>query len=164
MDLMQQLHAIERIKRLKARYFRCVDTKDWDGLATVFAEEVVFDRTTGSSVRDPWSGDWQPPLPEQRRLCCGRDDVVDMIRTGVGHLHTLHHGHMPEIQVLSDTAASGIWAMTDTLRDQAGQMILTGAGHYHETYRRCGDGDWVIKTIRLERLWLTYGDGRRSEP
>ena len=32
MDTVERLDAIEAIKQLKARYFRCMDTKDWDGL------------------------------------------------------------------------------------------------------------------------------------
>ena len=34
---------IEAIKQLKARYFRMMDTKDWDGLARVFTEDVHLD-------------------------------------------------------------------------------------------------------------------------
>ena len=34
---------IEAIKRLKARYFRLMDTKQWDDFATVFAEDAVMD-------------------------------------------------------------------------------------------------------------------------
>jgi ketosteroid isomerase-like protein len=36
---------IEAIHQLKARYFRTMDTKDWDGLAAVFTEDVVIDMT-----------------------------------------------------------------------------------------------------------------------
>ena len=31
MTTVDELLAIEEIKQLKARYFRCVDTKDWEG-------------------------------------------------------------------------------------------------------------------------------------
>ena len=34
---------IEAIRRLKARYFRTMDTKDWDGMRQVFADDVVID-------------------------------------------------------------------------------------------------------------------------
>ena len=43
MDEVERLIAIEEIKHLKARYFRCMDTKDWDGLAGVFAPDAVMD-------------------------------------------------------------------------------------------------------------------------
>ena len=38
---------IEAIKRLKARYFRTLDTKDWAAYREVFVDDVVID-TTGS--------------------------------------------------------------------------------------------------------------------
>lgn len=34
---------IEAIKRLKARYFRLMDTKQWGDFATMFAEDAVMD-------------------------------------------------------------------------------------------------------------------------
>jgi hypothetical protein len=38
-EKLQRLQDIEAIKQLKARYFRCVDTHDWDA----FADEVLAD-------------------------------------------------------------------------------------------------------------------------
>ncbi len=37
------LLAIEEIKALKARYFRCMDTKDWDGFAALFTIDASLD-------------------------------------------------------------------------------------------------------------------------
>ena len=37
MDRLDRLEAIAAIHALKARYFRCMDTKDWAGLEAVFA-------------------------------------------------------------------------------------------------------------------------------
>ena len=45
MDAAEQLLAIEEIKQLKARYFRSMDTKDWEGFASVFAPNAVLDVT-----------------------------------------------------------------------------------------------------------------------
>ena len=42
MDLV----ALEEIKRLKYRYLRCIDTKDWDGLADVLTADAVADYGT----------------------------------------------------------------------------------------------------------------------
>jgi hypothetical protein len=47
----ERLEAIEEIKQLKARYFRCMDTKDWDGFTSVFAPEARMD------VSGEFSGD-----------------------------------------------------------------------------------------------------------
>ena len=42
---------IEAIRRLKARYFRTMDTKDWAAMRQVFTDDVVIDTTaSGGSV------------------------------------------------------------------------------------------------------------------
>jgi hypothetical protein len=66
---------------------------------------------------------------------------------------TVHHGHMPEIELTSPTTATGIWAMEDHLWWPAGSPItsLHGYGHYHETYRKSSEG-WRIATLTLTRL------------
>jgi hypothetical protein len=59
---IEKLLAIEEIKNLKARYFRCVDTKDWPGFQAVFAPNARFDITddVAGCVLVCWSG---PKLP-----------------------------------------------------------------------------------------------------
>ena len=136
MDAIERLEAIEAIKRLKARYFRCLDTKDWDGFAAVFAPDLVADVSADSG-----------------RVVEGADEFVASVRKAVGDVETVHHGHMPEIEITSDTTASGIWAMEDLLRFPDGAPVATlhGFGHYEETYRLV-DGEWKIATLRLTRL------------
>jgi hypothetical protein len=68
----------------------------------------------------------------------------------IGDVITVHHAHMPEIELTSATTARGIWAMEDMLRWSDGQE-LHGYGHYHETYEKA-DGAWRIKTLTLTRL------------
>jgi hypothetical protein len=64
---------------------------------------------------------------------------------------------MPDIEILSETTAKGLWAMEDILRrpkdepSEYGYTYLHGFGHYHETYARLPQG-WRIKTTRLTRL------------
>jgi len=36
---VQMLWDVEQIKQLKARYFRLLDTKDWDGFADLFTDD-----------------------------------------------------------------------------------------------------------------------------
>jgi NAD(P)-dependent dehydrogenase (short-subunit alcohol dehydrogenase family) len=155
MNDLTKLYVAEEIKRLKARYFRCMDTKDWDGLATVFAEDAVFDLREVESVRDPMTGQWHPPFGGEGKIFRGRDAVLSMIRNAVQHLVTVHHGHMPEIEVIDYTRARGIWAMEDLIRNAPGQssVKMHGFGHYHETYTR-DDTGWVIHTTRITRLSL----------
>lgn len=158
MSPIDRLLAIEEIKQLKARYFRCVDTKDWEGLAAVFAPDATFDRRGAANVRDPWTSEWSPPLPADSDIRAGRAAIICMIRDAVEHLHTVHHGHTPEIDVIDEVTARGIWAMEDELHDRGLRLVLRGRGHYHETYARLPTG-WVIKSSRISRLALTRSDG-----
>jgi len=162
MDDVARLLAIEEIKQLKARYFRCVDTKDWGALARVFAPNIRFDVTAGRSVRNPWTGEWNPPVSPTPVVVSGREAVVAMVRQAVEPYHCVHHGHMPEIEILSATEAKGVWAMQDMLRDASHNLVAEGSGHYYETYEKLETG-WAIKTARLERLSLLKG-GKEGEP
>jgi hypothetical protein len=160
MDAIERLLAIEEIRWLKARYFRFVDGKDWAGLETVFAPDIVCDRTYGNSVQNARTGEWEPPVPPDPLLVCGRPEVIGMVQRAVAGLLTVHHGHMPEISVADEDNASGIWAMSDELSDREGRLIVCGRGHYHDTYRRTEEG-WRIATSKLTRLSLVRGDGKK---
>ena len=140
---VEEIIAIEQIKRLKASYFRCMDTKDWDGFAQVFAPDAVMDMS--SEMRDGTT--------EGTGITKGNREIAAFVRGAVDSVQTVHHGHMPEIAVTSPTTATGIWAMEDKLRwpPDAPIRTLHGYGHYHETYEKI-DGHWRIKTIRLTRL------------
>ncbi|HEX5095413.1 MAG TPA: nuclear transport factor 2 family protein [Acidimicrobiia bacterium] len=128
---------VEVIKQLKARYFRTMDTKDWDGMRRVFTDDLVIDTSeSGGGVVD------------------GADEFMAFLRETLADVVTVHHGHMPEITLTSPTTASGIWAMEDMLRWPNG-MELHGYGHYHETYERVGD-EWRIKTSTLTRLRMDF--------
>ena len=143
MDDVERLVAIEDIKRLKAKYFRCLDTKNWDGFASVFAPDAVMDMS--SEMRDQTT--------QGTGITHGNTAIAEFVKGAVDVVTTVHHGHTPEIELTSATTATGIWAMEDKLRWPEGYPILAmhGYGHYHETYERI-DGEWRIKTLRLSRL------------
>jgi len=133
-DAMFTLLAIEQIRQLKARYFRMLDTKDWDGFAAVFTPDAILD-----------SGAW---------TITGAQTIADRVRTSLEGITTVHHGHTPEITIDSPTTARAIWAMADELH--AGghpEKGLTGSGHYHEEYTRTDDG-WRISRSKLTRLHI----------
>ena len=140
---IERLTAIEEIKQLKARYFRCMDTKDWPGLQEVFSPDAEFDMR-GEAADKSKAAD---------ALIVGAPNIMPFIRNAVLDLVTVHHGHMPEIEITSPTTAKGIWAMEDVLRWPPGAAVKTlhGYGHYHETYRKTEDG-WRIQSSRLSRL------------
>jgi len=131
---------IEAIKQLKARYFRLMDIKDWDGVREVFADDVYID-TTGSGGR----------------VVQGADDFMAGLRSLLADVVTVHHGHMPEIELTSGTTATGIWALQDLLRWPDGRELY-GYGHYHEEYEKI-DGRWRIKRMTLTRLRTDRTEG-----
>jgi len=128
---------IEAIKQLKARYFRTLDSKDWAGYRQVFTDDVVID-TTGSGGE----------------LITGADAFLAYIRETLAGTTTVHHGHMPEITLTSETTATGIWALQDIVIWPGG-MRLDGYGHYYETYEKGEDG-WRIATSKLTRLHTDF--------
>ena len=140
---IERLTAIEEIKQLKARYFRCMDTKDWPGLQAVFSDTAEFDMR-GEAADKSKAAD---------RLIIGAANIMPFIRNAVLELVTVHHGHMPEIEITSPATAKGIWAMEDVLRWPEGAAVKTlhGYGHYHETYRKTDEG-WRIQSSKLTRL------------
>lgn len=131
------MNEIEAIRRLKARYFRLMDTKDWAGMREVFADDVVIDTSEAG-------GDVER----------GADAFIAFLRDALGDAVTVHHGHMPEIDLTSDTTATGIWALHDIIVWSTG-MRLDGYGHYHETYEKT-DGEWRIKSSKLTRLHTDF--------
>src|SRR5262249_14691981 len=128
---------IEAIKQLKARYFRLLDTKQWDAWGSVFAADVVMD------------------LPEVSTVINGRADVVQGVSEALAGATTVHHGHMPEIEITGLDTARGTWAMEDYVewpqRDDGTTPGMRGYGHYVEEYVRDA-GEWRIARMRLERL------------
>ena len=155
MDDVKRLLDVEEIRRLKARYYRCMDTKDWEGLAEVFAPDAVFDLREVGSMRHPLTGVWLPPYTGESDVHRGHAAVLSMIRNAVSHLVTVHHGHMGEIEITGETSARAIWAMEDLIQNAPGEtpMNLHGWGHYHDTYVRLAGG-WAIQTTRITRLRL----------
>jgi hypothetical protein len=139
MELADRLLAIEEIKQLKARFFRHLDTKDWVGYASVYAPDAILD-VSGEGV-------------EGIGVIEGAQAIADFVHSQVGRVVTVHHGHTPEIEIISDTTAVGTWAMEDVLRWPEGEAIrgLHGYGHYHEAYVRI-DGRWHIQSSTLSRL------------
>ena len=130
---LRTLWDIEQIKQLKARYFRLMDTKQWDEFAELWARDAVAGRGD-AALR-------------------GRQAIVDYIVGQSERARTVHHGHMPEIEVLPDGTARGIFAMFDSYEERAGDPPkgFTGYGHYHDTFV-VEDGSWRIASTVLKRL------------
>ena len=128
---------VEQIKKLKARYFRALDTKDWAAYRSVFTDDVVMDTSdAGGSIVE------------------GADAFLEFLVPALADAVTVHQGHMPEIDVVSETRATGIWALQDTIWWPDG-TVMHGYGHYHESYDK-SRGEWRIKGSKLTRLNVVF--------
>jgi hypothetical protein len=142
---LERLLARQEIAELRARYFRCTDTKDWTGFAALFAPDAALS--------------FPDDAPDVRLE--GREVIVQAVASALTDVVTVHHGHMGEISFTAPDAAHGLWAMEDKLwfgpaSPQPG-MRLHGYGHYHDRYTRQG-GVWLFQEVVLRRLrvdrWL----------
>src|SRR5438094_9254923 len=95
MDGIERLQAIEDIKQLKARYFRCMDTKDWDGFAAVFAPDAVMDM----------SGEMRDQRTEGEGVTRGAAEIAAFVRGAVRDVGTGHHGRLPATEGRAATTA-----------------------------------------------------------
>lgn len=124
---------IEAIKRLKSRYCRYLDTKDWAAWRALFADDFVSDTSSAGG-----------------KVVTGADEFVAFTRKSLRDQPTVHQVHAPDIELDSPTTAHGVWALEDVVRFGPG-VNLRGYGHYTETYEKV-DGGWRIKTSTLTRL------------
>ena len=134
---IQRLMDIEAIKQLKHAYFRCIDTANFEELATLFHDDVVVHLTGGTY-------EWK---------LAGKDAYLEAIaqsfhRESIGH----HNGHHPEIQILSETEATGIWYLADSMWILNHKFFTTGTALYWDRYLKA-DGRWTIKATSYRRIY-----------
>src|SRR5271170_5205002 len=114
MSTLDELADVEQLKKLKARYFRSMDTKDWTAMRTVFTDDVVVDTTHSGGT-----------------IVTGGDAFLAFLESTLQDAITVHHGHMPEIETTSPTTAQGIWALQDTILWPDGHRMV-GFGQTYE--------------------------------
>jgi len=146
---LEELTAIEEIRRLKARYFRLLDRKNWQEWRELFVENLHVEiNEPGGTMR----------LDD-------RDDFVAGTSRILADIVSVHHGHMSEITIEGPDTASGIWAMEDHLcPSPAGDgEHYWGKGWYEERYLCSADAGWRIASLKLIRQRVCV-DGRQIYP
>ncbi|TML81320.1 MAG: nuclear transport factor 2 family protein [Actinobacteria bacterium] len=93
----EDLVEIEAIKRLKYRYARLLDTKDFEGLSELFVKDATASYSGGQLSYD------------------GRDAIIGFLRTVLGPttMLTSHLVGQPEIELTGPDSADGRWALQD---------------------------------------------------
>ncbi len=132
---MDNLMEIEAIKRLKYKYLRCVDMKLWNELAECFTEDAVTSFSGGEYSFE------------------GRDAIIAFLDEALGkHMLTQHQVHHPEIELTSDTTATGVWALQDYVINLNEGTTLFGTAYYSDEYVKV-NGEWKIKSTGYERMF-----------
>lgn len=130
---------VESIKVLMARYFRFLDTKQWESLRAILTDDM--------SMAAPDDVEGSQPL-------AGADRVVRLMKRVLGPSVSVHRGYCPEIEILNHSEAKAIWAMDDTVTfTDDPRLNFRGSGHYDATYTRTADG-WKISSLTLRRVRL----------
>ncbi len=120
----------EAIRRLRYRYVRCLDGKDWDGVAECLTPAATSAFSGGARAHQ------------------GRDAIIEFLRGALGpdHMVSWHLSGHDEIEFLDDarTAARGRWVGMDRVLDLNSSKVRCGFSAINEEYERV-DGRWWIR-------------------
>ncbi len=134
-ERITRLEDIEAIRYLQAKYQRCLDIRDFDGLAECFADDVVSAYGNGKMAYH------------------GKEAVIEFLcgvmTLDMSSTHLIHGG---EIDILDSTHATAKWYLEDYLVHQKYQMKLHGAAVYQVEYLKDND-KWFISSIGYERCY-----------
>ena len=134
---IQMLMDIEAIKQLKHAYFRCVDTANLEELGTLFHPDVTVHFVGGTY-------EWKVQGKEDYLANIG----YSFTKASVGH----HNGHQPEIRMLSDHEATGVWYLADHMWILNHEAKTYGTALYWDRYVK-EEGRWLIRETCYERLF-----------
>ncbi len=129
---MRKLQDIEEIKKLKARYTRCLDKKLWDELPNCFTENATASYRSGNPK--------------------GAKNIAEYLK-GVLGAKTVISNHLvsnPEIEILTENNAKGIWKLFDHIIDYQGNAEKSGYAYYDDEYVR-ENGQWKIQSTQIIR-------------
>ena len=120
------------------KYCTAIDLRDWDLLASCFAEDLVADfRSFGS-----------------REIVKGRDAWIDVVRGTVGGLDATQHltsNHVYELNG-DDANFTAYVQAVHVLANEFGDSEYTIGGYYECALSRRED-DWVIANYSLNVTW-----------
>lgn len=134
---VQRLCDIEEIKRLRYAYFRCLDTANIEELRGLLCDDYACRCVGGSYVYEARS-------PEEFLGMTANSFHSEIV--------TQHNAHGPEIDVTSETRATGIWYFHDQVYNFRTRELLIGTGLYRDRYRKVA-GRWKIEYGEYERVY-----------
>ena len=136
----EDLVEIEAIKRLKYRYVRLLDLKEFDELETLFLEDATASYSDGVYSFDDRAG------------------ILEFLRSALGStsMLTSHKVHQPEIELTGPTTATGVWGLEDVVILADAALTIRGAAFYTDEYAKV-DGEWKIRHTGYRRVFEEMG-------
>ena len=136
---IQRLMDLEAIRNVKHAYFRCIDTANWEELQTHLHVNMKTHYMGGGY---------------EFKLSSRDEFVAAMKKAFNSEAIGRHNGYMPEIQILSESEATGIWYLSDHfwwLKPE--QLHLThGTALYWDRYVK-EEGRWQILETNYQRIY-----------
>jgi hypothetical protein len=139
------LEETEAIRRLKYRYWRHLDLKQWDELERCFAAEATV------------------AYGEGKYTFRGVDSIMRFLREALSREHgsvTIHHGHHPEIELTGDDTATGTWALYNYMYNEKQNRCIRIGAYYHDEYVKVA-GEWKFRHIGY--TYLFHEEWARNE-
>ena len=131
---IRALEDIEAIKELKSKYWRCVDSKQFEEQANCLTEDGIFE------------------LPDAKKRLQGRKAIVQFLMENLGEsIVSVHRGHNHEIEITSDTTAKGKWRLNDVIYNIPANTAFSGWGFYEDEYVK-EQSEWKIKNTRITHV------------
>jgi hypothetical protein len=136
----EDLVEIEAIKRLKYRYVRLLDLKEFDELETLFLEDATASYSDGAYSFEDRAG------------------ILEFLRSALGStsMLTSHKVHQPEIELTGPDTATGVWGLEDVVILADAALTIRGAAFYADEYTKV-DGEWRIRHTGYRRVFEEMG-------
>lgn len=132
-ERITRLEDIEAIRYLQAKYQRCLDSRDFDGLAECFADDAVSSYGNGKMSYK------------------GKDNILKFLMKAMSlSMPSAHLIHGGEIDWINSEYAKAKWYLEDFLLHKVFLVKLHGAAVYSCEYKKI-DGNWKIASIGYER-------------
>ena len=135
---IRALEDIEAIKRLKYKYFYRIDKGLWDEIGDCFAEDGAADYGEDKVIQ-------------------GKAAITKFFKENVAPAYSMcvHQGHNPEIELTSDTTATGVWELEAFMVTAETNMGLWIAVFYEDEYVK-EKGKWKIN--RTKAIFIFRSD------
>lgn len=133
---LEELIDIEEIRHLKHRYVRLMDTKQWDALADLWAEDATASWGGGAFAFE------------------GRDAIMGFLVGSAAseRFITSHLIGEPEILIESADRASGCWPLRDEVLMLDDDLVVRGYAYYEDRFVK-RDGAWRIAHSGYQRIF-----------